>query len=128
MSVPKKTVEEYTATLARIERLLVKQGEALPLDKKTFTETMLLDLAETKALVVTADKDAYHEIFTSNFKLVLAFAWGADMFIDIHDTNPNSPLLPAGYAFKISRREKVIARIHAKAVSGSGVLYLTFWR
>jgi hypothetical protein len=85
-----------------------------------------LDLVENKALAVTTTESRY-DIEHTDFKLVLAFAWGANVVIDFKPTNEDSLMVPTGYAFKLTRKKRKIKSIFVKAQSGSGVLYLAFF-
>lgn len=61
------------------------------------------------------------------FSLVMCTPDGADMQISFDEITPSSYIVFDGSTYSMTRDKKKVKYIHAKAVSGSGMLRMSFW-
>jgi len=103
-------VEELTATVEELVRLFQ------PYDL----------VGEQKVEITTEMKEID---VTQEFKLVLCTLDGCDMYISFDKIDPvRSFKVFDGSTYTMTRKEKAVPNIYAQAVTGSGTLYLSYWR
>ena len=80
------------------------------------------ELKERKALAVTTGGESY-AITSSEPKVATLIADGCDMQVDTTTISADSPKLKDGFSMSLTLAGKATT-IYAKAVSGSGTLYI----